>query len=91
MYVRVLTFSDTGPCDYPLVACVDSVDVAILGPGAINGGANDPPGHLVASYDKTTNFLNPVLWNLPDCEGNLHIKIFCLHFRLFLSAKASCS
>ena len=55
--------TDTGPCDYPLVGMVDISNSGIIagvgGGGAINGGANDPPGHMVSSYDSTTNFLIP--------------------------------
>ena len=55
--------TDTGPCDYPLVGMVEISNSGIIagvgGGGAINGGANDPPGHMVSSYDSMTNFLIP--------------------------------
>jgi polygalacturonase len=48
---------------------VDIVDTGIRGGGIITGGANDPPGHLVSSYDPNNNFLNPQTWNLTGCGG----------------------
>lgn len=58
---------DTGPCDYPLVTGVGIQGVTITGGGTIDGGANNPPGHLVASYNATNNFLHPVSQKLPGC------------------------
>ncbi len=46
------------------------MDVGLLGPGVINGGANDPVGHLVQSYDEKNQFIVPQEWpNLPGCSS----------------------
>lgn len=60
---------DTGKCDFPFIAAVNISDTGIIGFGAVNGGANDPPGHLVDHYDPVTNMLIPKLWKLNGCEG----------------------
>eukprot|EP01120_Amphizonella_sp_Union-15-10_P013826 TRINITY_DN6515_c0_g1_i1.p1 TRINITY_DN6515_c0_g1~~TRINITY_DN6515_c0_g1_i1.p1 ORF type:complete len:480 (-),score=72.39 TRINITY_DN6515_c0_g1_i1:76-1515(-) len=61
--------SDTGPCDYPFIALLNGTNVGILGSGSVNGGANSPPGHLVAQYLPESNYLVPKGWNLPNCSG----------------------
>lgn len=63
--------SDTGPCDYALVAAVGATDVGIIGGGIVNGGANDPPGHLVAYYNASINLLVPSMFNFTGCSGFL--------------------
>eukprot|EP01113_Clastostelium_recurvatum_P037077 TRINITY_DN5386_c0_g1_i1.p1 TRINITY_DN5386_c0_g1~~TRINITY_DN5386_c0_g1_i1.p1 ORF type:complete len:485 (+),score=73.63 TRINITY_DN5386_c0_g1_i1:25-1455(+) len=61
--------TDTGPCDYPLIFANNAEDVGMYGPGCINGGANDPPGHLVASYNATEQFITPLQFQFPNCTG----------------------
>jgi polygalacturonase len=53
--------------DYPLVSAQNSSNIAIFGDGTINGGANDPPGHLVQSYNATLNIFVPAELALPGC------------------------
>lgn len=60
--------SDTGPCDYPFLLMNNSHNVYIDGEGAIDGGANNPPGHLVREYRQSSNMLIPTEWNLPNCS-----------------------
>lgn len=60
---------DSGACNYPLVGSVNATNIGLLGDGIINGGANDPPGHLVERYDQETNFLTPKEWLFPGCVG----------------------
>ncbi|KAH3760856.1 Polygalacturonase, family GH28 [Pelomyxa schiedti] len=62
---------DCGPYDYPLVYAVNSTSTGIIGSGTLNGGANDPPGHLVSSYDPNYNFLYPKDIPLYDCPPGL--------------------
>ena len=57
---------DTGTVNLPLIFAVNVSHVGLIGGGVISGGANDPPGHLVKSYDPATNFLTPAL--LKDCS-----------------------
>lgn len=44
--------SDSGPCDYPFLFIYNSSNILLGGGGSINGGANDPPGHLVQFYNE---------------------------------------
>lgn len=67
---------DTGPCDYPLVGAYRAANVAVLGPGRLNGGANDPPGHLVAGYTAETNYLQPQTLAFP--EGRNRVKLLVM-------------
>ena len=41
----------------------------IIGPGSINGGANDPPGHLVKEFNATTNYITPIDWTFEGCTS----------------------
>ncbi len=62
--------------DYPLVSAQNSSYLAIFGDGTINGGANDPPGHLVKQYIPSLNFLVPLDIALPKCSPfNCRIKL----------------
>ncbi len=67
---------DTGVCDYCLLSIANVSGVQVLGPGALEGGFNSPPGHLVASYNAELNFLMPLDLPFPRCSPiNCRIKL----------------
>jgi polygalacturonase len=67
---------DTGVCDYALVTVANATGVSIVGEGTLNGGFNDPPGHLVKYYDPKLNFLYPLDLPFPRCSPfNCRIKL----------------
>lgn len=79
--------SDTGPCDYPVLFLYNSTGVTLTGGGVLNGGANDPVGHLVQSYNATAQFITPTTWDFPGCSGyacrpKLLVVRYCSHLRV---------
>ena len=61
--------TDTGPCDYPFLLVDHAQNVSFEGEGRIDGGANNPPGHLVKEYRQSSNIFVPIEWSLPECSG----------------------
>lgn len=69
-WVRTVCHTQRGPPRVCATAWTSARAAAgIIGGGRVNGGANDPPGHLVASYDEATNFLMPAMLNITGCTG----------------------
>ena len=64
------TTTDTGPCDYPFLLIDHGENISLEGQGQIDGGANNPPGHLVKEYHSASNMLIPIDWNLTNCIGS---------------------
>ena len=61
--------TDTGPCDYPFLLIDHAQNVTLEGEGRLEGGANNPPGHLVKEYRQASNIFLPIGWPLPKCPG----------------------
>lgn len=73
--------TDTGPCDYPFLLIDHGENISLVGEGEIDGGANNPPGHLVKEYQSQSNMLIPIEWNLPNCSGySCRPKLFVVRY-----------
>ena len=73
--------TDTGPCDYPFVLIDHGENISIVGEGQIEGGANNPPGHLVKSYRSDSYTFVPIDWNLEHCSpGSCRPKLIIVRY-----------